>query len=291
MTGRPSMVGIAGSVLSAAFLALAVPMWTAAEEPPKRIVSLNLCADELVVRLAGREAIQSLTWLARDPAVSSVSDQVEGIPVNYGKAAEIVSLRPDLVLVGAYTTPAAITLLRRLETPLLVLDTPGSLEDVFTQISEVAEAVGEPERGRELIDRMRRDLEALGPPPDPPPVAAVYRPGGGTVGRGSLIDEILARAGFRNLAAELGMARYDELPLEVLLHERPEVVILSVSDVRGPSLAHGRLDHHALRQARHDFRIVKMPPALWTCAGPGVVEAAARLRAVSEAAAAPELEP
>lgn len=34
---------------------------------PRRIVSLNLCTDQLVLALADRDAVRSVTWLARDP--------------------------------------------------------------------------------------------------------------------------------------------------------------------------------------------------------------------------------
>ncbi len=41
-----------------------------AVEKPRRIVSLNLCTDQLVVLLADREAIASVTFLAADPVRS-----------------------------------------------------------------------------------------------------------------------------------------------------------------------------------------------------------------------------
>jgi iron complex transport system substrate-binding protein len=60
---------------------------------PRRIVSLNLCADELVSRLADRASVASVTWLSRDPTSSNVSDLAAQVPINHGLAEEIIPLR------------------------------------------------------------------------------------------------------------------------------------------------------------------------------------------------------
>jgi iron complex transport system substrate-binding protein len=50
------------------------------------MVSLNLCSDELVLRLANRENVASVTWLSRDPDSSNVADPAAQVPVNHGLA-------------------------------------------------------------------------------------------------------------------------------------------------------------------------------------------------------------
>src|ERR1700704_5523405 len=92
-------IGIAVVVLSAAGLAPAAE----AVSKPRRIVSINLCTDELVLRLADRRNITSVTWLSGLPESSNVVNLAAGIPVNHGLAEEIIPLDPDLVLAGIYT--------------------------------------------------------------------------------------------------------------------------------------------------------------------------------------------
>src|SRR5215475_3641278 len=83
---------------------------------PHRIVSLNLCTDELVLRLADPANIASVTWLARTSG--NVPDLVGKAHINHGLAEEIVPLDPDLILAGIYTTRAAVAMLKRTDFPV-----------------------------------------------------------------------------------------------------------------------------------------------------------------------------
>jgi iron complex transport system substrate-binding protein len=178
---------------------------------PQRIVSLNLCADALVLRLADSADIRSVTWLARNPDNSVVAaEAAAAVPVNHGLAEEVAALDPDLVVVGAFTTRATVGLLRRLGLPILELGVPGTIDGIRTQIRQVAAALGEPERGEGMIAAMDARLAAIRVPAVHP-LAVVLRPNGFTAGRGSLVDEILARAGTRNLAAEQGLENYGQI--------------------------------------------------------------------------------
>src|SRR5258708_1788850 len=79
---------------------------------PARIVSLNMCADELVLRLAERQNVASVTWLSRDAENSNVAEAAAHVPVNHGLAEEVIPLNPDLVVAGAFTSRTAVVLLR-----------------------------------------------------------------------------------------------------------------------------------------------------------------------------------
>jgi iron complex transport system substrate-binding protein len=43
------------------------------EPKAQRIVSLNLCSDELILRLANPANVASVTWLSRDPSGSNLT--------------------------------------------------------------------------------------------------------------------------------------------------------------------------------------------------------------------------
>ncbi len=259
---------------------------------PRRVVSLNLCADELVLRLAAPGTVQSVTWLARDPSISTVAQQARAVAVNRGLAEEIVPLQPDLVLAGVYTTRTTVALLRRLKVPVLELDVPTTLPAALQQIRKVAAALGRSAEGEALvadmqaalaqIDAEQLEYQRLRSTPQRP-LAAVYSPNGFTVGAGSLIHDLLTRAGLRNLAVEHRIDNYGRLPLEMLLLARPDLLIMNAATDRPPALAYEVLRHPALRQEFRPAQIVNVPSAWWTCPGPYLVDALAVLARAARA--------
>src|SRR5262249_35041533 len=69
---------VVAAVAAAALLPLA-PGRAASDVPgkPGRIVSLNMCVDELLLRLAEPRNVASVTWLSRDPNNSNVAELAE----------------------------------------------------------------------------------------------------------------------------------------------------------------------------------------------------------------------
>lgn len=272
--------------MSRALLALLLCLLPLAEggAKPTRIVSMNLCADELVLRLADPAHVLSVTWLSRDRQASNVVGLAGQVAANHGLAEEIIALRPDLVLAGLYTTRTTVGLLRRVGLPVVELDVPVTLEAVYRQIRDLAAVLEEGERGEALIATIESGLDGLSPRADGRrPSALVFNPSGFTVERDSLVDELLRRAGLRNLAVELGLDGYGQIPLEVLVLARPDLLVVAADPEAGPALAYEALRHPVLARLPRDMRVIVLPSRLWTCAGPALVDAVQRLAAAVEA--------
>lgn len=253
---------------------------TASVAAPQRIVSLNLCADELVLRLALPGTVKSVTWLARDPVLSNVAELAQAIPVNRGLAEDIVPLAPDLVIAGTYTSRTAVALLQRLRMPVLEIGVPGTVDEALAQITTVATALGAGERGAQLVANIQNRLAGLprAAPLSAQPIAAVYQPNGFTIGQGSMINDLLKRAGLRNLAVERRIDNYGALPLEALLAAQPDLLVMNAAGDRGPALAYEVLRHPALSHRYKGARVVSVPSAWWSCPGPYLVDAVHRLQ-------------
>jgi len=256
---------------------------SAASAPPERIVSLNMCTDELVLRLADRERIASVTWLSQDPRNANMADVARQVLANHGLVEQVLALKPDLVVAGAYTTRATVNLLRRVGTSPREFGVPRNLAEMRVQIREMAALLGEEARGEALIADIDTRLDALAARrPARPLRAIVLRPNGFTVGRGSLVDEILTRAGLVNIAAELGIESYGQIPLEAVALAGAEVLVLNDTPDGPPSLAHEVLHHPVITALAGKLKPVTLPSRLWTCAGPSVIDAIEQLVAATE---------
>lgn len=246
---------------------------------PARIVSINLCTDELLLQLAAPEQIASVTWLVQDPELSSMAEAAAAFPANRGSAEEVMSFRPDLVLAGRYGAKTAVQMLRQLHLRVEVLDVPTSLEEAMAELGRFSQILGRQKTGQQLLAAMQQRLDETGPfPHEQRPLAVVFLPNGYTSGRGSLLQDLLDFAGLDNLALQKGYAQYLFLPLEVLLHGRPDLLIVDEMS-RVPSLAHELLQHPALRsRAGFTPARLQLPSRRWTCGMPEIAEVAASLR-------------
>jgi iron complex transport system substrate-binding protein len=269
-------LGRTGTLLLATVLAI-LSASAIAQEKPQRIVSLNLCTDQLLLDLVGRERIASVSFLAADPEFSAVAEKAKGVPANRGLAEEIVALKPDLVLAHKYAGRQAVAMLLRLGVRVVEIDLPQDMAAVTAQIAFVAEAVQEQERGRAMIAGIEQRLAALPPAAEPRLTAAIYEPSGYAFGANSLADAILRAAGYDNLAAKLGVGSYARLGMENLLADPPDILVVDDTAIDRRSMAQEFLDHPALRQRFAGERRVAVPRRLWICGGSSVAEAAALL--------------
>ena len=276
----PTLLAVGLAVLIGA--AVAQPF--GARGVPHRIVSLNLCLDQLVLMLADPADVASVTWLARDPRASVMAEAAARVPLlNHGLAEEVLPLQPDLVLAGEYTAPFAVRMLRRSGYNVEGLAAPLDLAGVRGQVELIGALVRQPERAATVLAAMDAKLTAALPAPLAARVSAlVVQPGGFTAGPGAFEHELLTAAGLEDAAARLGIRGYGYVSLEHLLIAQPRIVVAAAYDTRHPSLAEAMLSHPALAKAAAATVVVRMPANLWDCAGPMNADAVALLAAARD---------
>lgn len=239
---------------------------------PHHIVSLNMCADELLLRVADRRDITSITWLASESG--NAAELARGVPVNHGLAEEIIPLNPDLVLAGVYTARMAVSLIKRTGIPVVELDAPNGIDAVRRQYLDVAKLLGEPARGERVVAAIDEGLARIPrPPATGRPRAIVLNANGFTVGPHTLANEIMTRAGLENVAETLKIDNYDKIPLETVITQGVEVLIVSAVRDQAPAIATEILKHPVLSKIADRTQIVVMPQRLWGCGGPAIVDA------------------
>ena len=264
-----------GPRLLAAVL-LAGSLASAAAAKPRRVVSLNLCTDQLVLMLAEAANVAAVSYLSRDSANSYMAAAARDVPAIRGRVEEILPLDPDLIFAGRFTSQGAVAFLKRMGRRVAVLDPPEDFAGVRAQVRRVAALLGEAARGEALLADMDRRLERAGRAravPADRPTAAFYLPGGYAAGGGTAVDSVLAAAGLRNAAAELGVTGTAVLPMERLVASAPDVLILGAFGDVGASIAEETLRHPALAKSMKGRKPLRIPARLWVCPGPMLAEA------------------
>lgn len=242
-------------------LALAAPAATPAVTPPARVVSMNLCTDQLAMLLAAPGQLVSVSWLAQDPRSSAMAAEAAAYPANRGLAEEVFLRRPDLVLAGTFTARASVGMLRRLGVPVLELPPALSFADARTQIAEVGAALGREAAAAALLARFDAALAAVPPPPATRPTAAIVGESGFAAGPESLSGAVLEAAGFANLLGPMGYETAARLPLEALVMGRPDLLVLP-EPWPGWSQAEEFLRHPALAATGAEL---VLPDRNWVC--------------------------
>jgi len=237
--------------------ALAWPAWAA---PPRHIVSLNLCADQFLIRLADPGQIVGLTRLSHMPNMSPIAAEAARFPVVGSSAEALLAAQPDLILTG-WPGQADPAVRAGLNTQILIIPPANSYADIVGQVRLVANAVGHPDRGEALIHRMDAALAAI-PKAGRGRTAADYQRHGYLSGTGTLMDDMMRRVGLRNLTTELGLPALAHLSLEQFVAHRPDFLITGTGKAR--DLGSAMVNHPAIAGVPR----LRLPGSLADCGGP-----------------------
>lgn len=271
MTSRRAVIG---GLAAAGF---ATP---AAAGAPRRIVSLNNCLDAQLVHLADRGQIAALSHWAREAQGSTIAKLALTLPFTWETAEEIIALRPDLVLTSRHSSLATRNALKRLNIATELFSVPESVAESFAQIDRIAGLVGRPQRGEGLKTRIRAAFAAAAPPAGFKPLSAVvFQPNGFAAGKGTLMDEMMTRCGFTNVAARYGLDKWGNVSLEKLLADPPEVLLAGEPAPGAMTWADRVMVHPALKSIAHRMRVETLPERLLYCGGPVLIQTAATLAA------------
>ena len=264
--------------LSAAAQPTSPPSSAAPHVPdaPQRIVSMNLCTDQLLLLLVDPARIASLSYFASDPAYSSLAPRARGIPPNRGQADEVLAFRPDLILTSQFSATLAANLLERLGHPVVRLGFAATVDESYAHIRTVAEVTDSVAHGEALIAELQRaiaDARQMLTPQLQGKTAVFFASNGYSYGAMSLQHDFMTSLGLRNVAAETGLTGPAQLPLEFLIAAQPDLVFTDPRQAIDAQLAQPMLHHPALAALGAHTRTIELPDALFQCAGPQLADA------------------
>jgi len=208
--------------------------------PPARIVSTYLACEENLAALVPVERVVGVSVYADDP---SASNCLGVFPPRVRRLRfdpeTVLALDPDLVCISGYNEIESVRLLAAAGLPLLRASHTSSFADMTAGLRLLGAALGEDARSAALVGEVEGALADVARRlTGARPVRVLYYdPLGYTMGAGTLLDEILRRAGGRNVATELGLSGSGQLGLEALFALEPDsIVVPRYTDVM-PALA------------------------------------------------------
>ena len=271
LTARRVLLGLVAALIAAL---IAVTSASAADLP--RVVSMNLCTDQMVLLLADPDQITSLSRLARDPRSSSLAQEASGHPQNAGGAEEIYLSAPDLVLAGQYSDKATLAMLRHLGLQVEQMPITKALDDIPAQIRWMGDLLQQPARAEAMARDVEQTLAAQPALTPDAPVAAFYYPNGYSLGVDTLGHDIVTTGGLRNLSQKLGRRNSGRLALEDLVMNAPDVLV-TTTPYPGGSRSEEIMLHPALAQYAKTGRMVYSSPD-WVCGTPLALRAVQDVR-------------
>ena len=235
----------------------------AAETPPKRVASLNLSADEVLVEILPHERLISVTRWVDDPGTSNVVGRVPVAAYRFQKAdvKRLVALSPDLVVVSEYTDADFLKLVESSGIRwhrMQGLTSPGG---VRAAILDLGHAVGAEAPARRVVARYDATLADLARRLDGAKRPRVlYWSGEMTAGADTAIGALIETAGAVNVGRDMGVQGIAPPGAERAFVADPDVILVSswpggVQAVKEHPLLGG------LRAVR-EGRIVVMPNEL-----------------------------
>jgi iron complex transport system substrate-binding protein len=263
---------LAGALASGASAAVA------ADQAPKRIVSLNSCLDVMLVHVADRGQIAALSHYARETQGSTIAPLARTLPFTWETAEEVIALEPDLVLASQHSSPATRAALKRLHMHVEGFKTPKTIAESLAQVRRMGVLVGRPQRGEAEVARIEAAIQASRPAAGARPLKAlVFQPNGFSAGPGTLVDELMTEAGFENVARRYGLKTWGNVDLEKLIADPPQVLLAGEASPAARSWADRVMTHPALKSLAGRMYQARFPEKLLYCGGPVMVETAAAL--------------
>ena len=257
-----------------AAIALAISGGASSAANLPRVVSMNVCSDQLLLTLADPEQILGLSRFSRDGWQSWAADKARRYPMLSGGAEDVLVLRPDIVVASLFDRRSTRELLKAKGLHLAEFTVPRTLAEVKDQIREMGEVVQHPDRARAEIDR----LDAAIARARQATTGKHYRVlplsrRGWVSGSDSLVSSLLTETGLLNPAGELGFASGGFASLEAIVNLRPDFILVSEAGDRAEDDGRAFLLHPALERFYPPEKRIVLPERLTVCGGAMLVEA------------------
>jgi iron complex transport system substrate-binding protein len=250
-----------------AMIALALPGRAASAANLPRLVSMNVCADQLLLTLADPEQILGLSRFARDGWQSKAGD-ISRYPVLSGGAEDVLLINPDIVVASAFDKRSTRELLKAKGLRLAELAVPRNLDEARQQIREAGDITGHPDRAAAEIARLDAALaRARRTVSERHYRVLPLSRRGWVAGSDSFVGSLLGEIGLRSAAGDLGFSFGGFASLEAIVNLRPDFIVVSQAGDTARDDGQAFLLHPALERFYPPEKRIVIPERMTECGG------------------------
>ena len=267
----------------AALLCLSLCACSAAPErvtdAPRRIVSLDYCADQYVLKFADREDILALSPDA-GKRFSYMRAEAAGIPTVRPRTADVLALQPAMVVRTYGGGHDIADFMKEPGVPVVQISFPQSIAEVRGEVLRVGTELGKPDEAAALVAEMDRRLKALADRTGSPREVLYMTPAGVTAGEGTLVHELFVAAGLTNFQDRPG---WNPLPLERLAYERPDLIAAAFFESATNHVDNWSAARHPVARAQlRELPVVPLEGSWTSCGGWFLLDAVEALAKAGE---------
>jgi iron complex transport system substrate-binding protein len=252
-----------------AYLAMAAALLSpsAATAAAPRIVSMNICTDQLLLAIADPAQIMGLSRFSRD-ARQWAGDKARQFPMLSGGAEDILVLKPDVVAASDFDKRSTREILKANGQNLVEFPIPRTLADVREQIRQMGDLAGHPERASAEIARLDAAISGAKQAAAGKHLRMLPLSRRGWVpGRDSFVGAILAEAGLASAAGELGIGFGGFVSMEEIIRLKPDFLVVSDASERAEDDGRAFLLHPALERFYPRSKRIVIPERMTECGG------------------------
>ncbi len=228
-----------------------------------KIMSINACADQLVLALANKNEIASLSHYSSDRQTSLFAEEAQKYHKNYMSPEEIIAINPQIILKSPYEKDIINQIIEKRKIQSADFGVPNSISDAMDIVTKAGSILNAQNKAMALNNEIAKAKNLSSKAKIP---ALIYFSGGNSAGDNTLINEIFENAGFENMAANYGVGNWGTIDTESIIANPPKIIFIETKDTEG-AWAQKALRHPALYNKSLNIEFVPFPSGFGYCGG------------------------
>ncbi|MFS0787681.1 ABC transporter substrate-binding protein [Shouchella sp. 1P09AA] len=243
------------------------------EEPPETIVSILPSNTEIIFALGQGDKVIGVSDTDVYPEAVEEIEVVAEYENPY--AERMLELDPDIIIGYEYGNNE-MEQLNDLGLPAFAIDSAATMDDIFEDIQLIADALGVPEEGEQLINDMNAEFDEIAEAVEGVENRSVYfeispSPEIWTLGTGTFQHEMIEIAGLQNVFDDV--QGWTSISEEQVIERNPELIYTTVHYTEDPLEEIRQRDGWNTIDAVENDNVEQMPPDIMDRPGPRITEA------------------